>query len=366
MSKTCLVYNFAQHYRKEIFSLMDKGLDIVFYFGDKMGDVKKLNYDIFQHPVHEVKNYQFGPLKWQSHVAWLGFKKKYKTFIMLGEPMTISTWILLLTGKLLGKRMIFWTHGWYGREGVLKKIIKKVFFGLADYTLTYGEYARNLMIEAGLDGEKIKVIHNSLAYSEQLSLREHLSGKPLYTEHFQNNHPVIVFIGRLTPVKKLHMLLQACVVSKQKNSNYNLVFVGDGEEKERLIQETKDLEIEGNVWFYGPSYDEKELSELLYNADVCVAPGNIGLTAMHAMSYGCPCISHDDFTLQMPEFEAINEGVTGSFFKYNDVDSLSTCIDNWITTHSNDREQIRTNCFREIDERWNPYRQMDLLKQVVQ
>ena len=363
MYKICLVYNYAQHYRKEIFSLMDKEFDIEFYFGDKMDDVIKLNYEIFQHPVHEVKNLQAGPFKWQSEVSGLAFKKRYTCFIMLGEPMNISTWILLLTGKILGKKMIFWTHGWYGREGSVKKIIKKIFFGLADYTLTYGDYARNLMIKEGLDGKKIKVIHNSLAYNEQVSLRETLKKRPIYTEHFGNDNPNVVFIGRLTPVKKLDMLLQACVSSKQ---DINLTFVGDGEEKERLSQETKRLGIENRVWFYGQSYDEKELSELLYNADVCVAPGNIGLTAMHAMSYGCPCISHDDYKWQMPEFEAIKEGITGSFFKHDDVQSLSDCIDNWLFTHSKNREQVRISCFMEIDEKWNPHQQITLLKQVVQ
>lgn len=56
-------------------------------------------------------------------------------------------------------------------------------------------------------------------------------------------------------------------------------------------------------------------AELIYNADLCVAPGNIGLTAMHAMMFGCPCISHNDFSWQMPEFEAIVPYKTGNFLK---------------------------------------------------
>jgi len=41
MKRICLIYNFAQHYRGAIFSLLSKELEIDFYFGDKMQDVKK-------------------------------------------------------------------------------------------------------------------------------------------------------------------------------------------------------------------------------------------------------------------------------------------------------------------------------------
>ena len=39
-TRTCLVYNYAQHYRGGVFKLLDKELQIESYFGDKMGDKK--------------------------------------------------------------------------------------------------------------------------------------------------------------------------------------------------------------------------------------------------------------------------------------------------------------------------------------
>ena len=44
--KLCLIYNFAQHYRTNIFTLMDKEFDVDFLFGDSMGDVKKMDYSL--------------------------------------------------------------------------------------------------------------------------------------------------------------------------------------------------------------------------------------------------------------------------------------------------------------------------------
>lgn len=59
--KICLVYNYAQHYRQEIFQLLDKELNCDFYFGDKMGDVKKLDYSLLNNFRGELQN------KWISH-----------------------------------------------------------------------------------------------------------------------------------------------------------------------------------------------------------------------------------------------------------------------------------------------------------
>lgn len=365
MSRICLIYNFAQHYRTNIFTLLDQQLDIDFVFGEKYLNVKKMDYSLLHHKVTEVKTKElFGPLDWQCGVVKQLFKG-YDKFIMLGKPMSISTWVVLVLGRLMGKEIYFWTHGWYGKEGRGKSLLKKAFFGLANGTMTYGNYARDLMIKEGLKSEKITTIHNSLMYDEQIKIRATLKPSAIYKEHFGNDNPVIIFVGRLTPIKKLNQILDAQAICKVRGYDFNVVFIGDGTEKERLEKKVESLELTNRVWFYGPSYDEKQLSSLIYNADLCVAPGNIGLTAMHAMVYGCPCMSHNDFPYQMPEFEAIQEGKTGGFFERENIASLADNIQKWFHEHQNDREQVRQNCFKEIDEQWNPHVQIEIIKKAI-
>ena len=110
------------------------------------------------------------------------------------------------------------------------------------------------------------------------------------------------------------MLVNAVAELKTKGENYNLVFVGNGLEGENLKARVKGLGLTDAVWFNGACYDEKTNAELIYNSDLCVAPGTVGLTAMH-MVFGTPVISHNDFKWQMPEFEAIKPGITGAFLK---------------------------------------------------
>lgn len=362
--KVCLIYNFAQHYRTNIFTLIDRNLDIDFYFGDHYLNVKKMDYSLLTNKVKEVKNLHFGPIGWQTDIITLP-SKGYEAYIMLGEPMCLSTWIMLILSRINKKKVFLWTHGWYGKETRIKAIIKKVFFGLADGCLLYGNYARELMIKEGLAEDKLHVIHNSLMYDKQIEKRKALTENTIYQDHFKNSLPNVVFIGRLTRVKNLVLVLEALAYCKERGKDFNVSFIGDGEEKEILQQRARQLDVEGQTWFYGPSYDEDEISILLYNADLCVAPGNIGLTAMHAMSYGCPCISHNNFPYQMPEFEAIKEGETGSFFNYNDSKSLGDCIASWLETHTEDRDKIREACYKEIDENWNPHVQLELIKKIL-
>ena len=209
------------------------------------------------------------------------------------------------------------------------------------------------------------VIKNSLDYDKQLELRNNIYPSDLYKRHFKNDYPTIIFIGRLTQVKKLDQIVKAVGLLQQRGEHYNIVFVGDGKMRQMLEAETVKYHLQDNVWFYGACFDEKMNAEFIYNADLCVAPGNIGLTAMHVLMFGCPAISHNDFKWQMPEFEAIIPGKTGDFFEYDNVDDLARCISQWFTSKKNSREDVRLACYKEIDEYWNPHYQLNLIRKTL-
>ena len=357
----CLIYNYAQHYRTNIFLLMDHLLDIEFYFGDKMDDVKKMDYTLLRHNVTEVKNRQFKRIEWQSGVVGLAFRN-YRNYIVLGSPTCLSTWLLLILARLVGKKTFLWSHGLYGREQKWKLIIEKAFFGLASGTFLYGNYAKEIMVKHGFSSRKLFVIHNSLYYDKQVQVRNKLSKSPIFEDHFNNRNPNLFFVGRLTSVKKLDQVIKAISICREMGHFYNLTFIGDGEKAEDLKKLTRELGLEKNTWFYGACYDETEIGQLIYNADLCVAPGNIGLTAMHTLVFGTPAITHNDFKWQMPEFEAIKDGLTGSFFVKDDILSLANTINRWFNKLGDKREFVRKECMKEIDESWNPYFQIEVMK----
>ena len=72
------------------------------------------------------------------------------------------------------------------------------------------------MIKEGFDASKLHVIKNSLDYDKQLELRNNIVASNVYKEHFKNDNPTIIFIGRLTPVKKLDQIVGAVGILKQR------------------------------------------------------------------------------------------------------------------------------------------------------
>lgn len=367
MKKICFILRRPALYREAIHLLLDKEFDCEWNFGDtdktiKSYDISKLKSASLHHVTGD------GKALWFYH-GMIGklFDKRYDVYVLSGSTRDISGMLFIFLRKLFfrNKRVYIWGHGWYGKESKLETAIKKWIFNSVTGYFVYGERSKKISIEMGASPNRVFAIHNSLHYDEQVHLRECLSSNDIYKDHFRNNNPVLIFIGRLTKVKQLDMILDALSILKSNGEAYNLVFVGDGTERHMLFAKTKELGLEESVWFYGECYDEATNAELLYNADLCVAPGNVGLTAMHTMVFGCPVVTHNDFKWQMPEYEAIISGVTGDFFERNSINSLADCISNWFCRNSGNREVVRDACYDEIDTNWNPYYQIEIFKKYL-
>ena len=173
-----------------------------------------------------------------------------------------------------------------------------------------------------------------------------------------------MFIGRLTKQKKLQQLVDVYYNLKEKGQGVNVVFIGDGPEQEALENSIQPID-KVNFWFTGALYEEKDIAKYLYNADLCISPGDVGLTAIHCLSYGLPIISNDNFDIQMPEHEAIEEGVSGVFFVEDDINDLSCKIISWLANNK-DRNIVRERCYKVIDTKYNPYTQVEIFKNIMQ
>jgi glycosyltransferase involved in cell wall biosynthesis len=205
-------------------------------------------------------------------------------------------------------------------------------------------------------------VYNSLNYDQQVEVRSHLSPSDLYARHFGNRDPVLIFVGRLTPWKQLDLLMAAAGQLHAAGAPVNVVIVGEGQIADTLRSEAEQRGIESRVWFFGACFDERALGELFANAAACVSPGEVGLTAMHAMVYGCPVVTHGDLSKQMPECEAVVEGATGALFARDDAESLLRAIQRVLAL---DRAHVAAQCRRMIDERYNPHRQIETLKAAL-
>ena len=363
MKRICHIYNYPSHYRLKIYKLLDNRFNCTFLFGDeelniKRFDLSELKDARYTHVIH-LKHYILQPTI--LHFLF----KEYEDYVLSAATNNLSHWAFMILAQFFRKKKVYiWTHGIYGYENKLQLAIRKAYFNLSDGVFLYGNYARNNMIALGYNPNKLFLIHNSLDYDKLLKIRDTLHGSDFYEHHFGNGNSVLIFIGRLTKIKQLDMLLDAVALLKEQNELYNIVFVGDGEEKENLVSKATLLGIKQNVWFYGACYDEDENAKLIFNADLCVSPGNVGLTSIHSLMFGTPVITHNDFVWQMPEYEVIQEGVTGCFFERGNEKDLAKEISNWFAKNINNREQVRKACFNVIDSEWNPYYQMSIFEKA--
>jgi glycosyltransferase involved in cell wall biosynthesis len=246
------------------------------------------------------------------------------------------------------------------------KFLTKTFFKNASGGfLLYGDNAKDTMIREGFSEKKLYVVYNSLDYERQIKLREAQNSGDIYTKHFRNSDPVIIFIGRLQREKKLEMIIEAQKRLIKGGNNINVVFVGTGEMEGLLKSIQEEYGLTNRIWFFGPCYEEEQIARLIYNATLTVSPGDIGLTAIHSLTYGTPVITHSSYRKHGPEYEAITKGETGDFFEENNVTELVDKIARWTDFLRVHREKARAACYSKIDLHYNPKFQIQLLKSVL-
>lgn len=364
--KLLLQGNKAAHYRASIYQLMDKTFGCDFCFGDSLGANRRMDYSLLSGKVIEVHSIFKPKIEYQSGVVRL-LREDYDTYIIYAGTRCVSAWLFMIVRKLFypRKRVYAWTHGMLGKEGFFKRWTYRFMLKMLTGAFIYNERSTQLMIKNGIPSDKLHTIYNSLNYDKQLSLRNSLKPTSVFFDHFGNDRKNIVFIGRLTAVKRFDLLLDAVNELRKQGECVNVTFIGDGVERMNMERRADELGIRGQIWFYGACYDERINAELIFNADLCVSPGNIGLTAMHVLMFGCPAITNNDFNHQMPEFEAIQEGKTGAFFTAGNSKALAKTISDWFSAHKDDRKQVRDACYQVIDTKWNPHNQIRIFKSVL-
>ena len=302
-------------------------------------------------------------LIWQKSVLTICTSNTFDSIIFLGEVNVLSNWLGALICRFRRKKVFFWSHGFYGNESLLKYFFRKLFYKIADEHIVYENRGRNLMINSGFKPQKVHVIYNSLDYKNQKLLFEKLNKrKENSIVFFRNNTlPVFIYIGRLIESKRVDQLIHALKNVNKSNQLCNLLIVGSGPDEEKLKGLAKNEIISKTIHFYGACYDENIISNFIFNSICTVSPGNIGLTVINSFSYGTPAITHNNFENQMPEAEVIKEGITGFFFKENDILSLERALIDMINSKIN----FKAECRRVIDRFYNPTYQVKILESIM-
>lgn len=380
--KVGIVYHYIALYRHAIFHelLNNSEHNYTFISAKESGNnIKTIDPKLAYTPINQggfrwyfVKNKWLfkNRFLWQSGLITHLRKNNFDAAIFLGNIYYLSTWVAIGYLKLKKKKIYLWSHGVTSDAKGLKWGLRKFFYNLSDGVLLYGHKAKDIMIQNGFPEHKLHVIYNSLDHEKQKQYRDRITVSVVEStkkDLFKNPElPLIAFVGRLTLQKKLDMIVNASKILHDDGFKINTLFVGDGEGKEDLKNLVDNYDLGKYFNFYGACYDENEISKLIGSADICVSPGEVGLTAITSLGYGTPVISHGDFNFQMPEYESITPGVNGDFFIRDSTEDLANKIKHWLKgAELKSRNEIRKGCFEIIDSKYNPKNQANLINEII-
>ena len=189
-------------------------------------------------------------------------------------------------GLLKGAKFVTTFHG-CDMHDVNKGLYDKL-FSAGDLFTVNSEYSKSKLIKLGCSPERIKTLPVGLDTFFFVKKQASVNQGVFY----------LLFIGRLIELKAPDLLVRICVELKRRAFSFKCVIIGDGELKEKLQSQIKELELEKEVLLLGRLTQQQIIQEMQH-ADVFVYPGiydktgraeTQGLVIQEAQSMGLPVI----------------------------------------------------------------------------
>ncbi len=171
----------------------------------------------------------------------------------------------------------------------------------------------------------------------------------------------IICVGRLTPAKGQHILLDALNILVQDGRKVRLRLVGDGEDRASLEQHASALELGESIIFEG-SVNQDKIRDLYAQADLFAIPSfaeGIPVVLMEAMSMEIPCVTTR--ITGIPEM--IRDGIDGLLTTPSDVEELAGAIGKMIDDPEL-RERLAKNGRIRVQEHYNLSKSVDRLASI--
>ena len=261
---------------------------------------------------------------------WLTCRAAIRAKMLTGKPLIVH--FHSIEADRAGKPM--------GGNPLVREI-ESLALMLADKVIAVSQYTKDAIVrEYGIPADKIEVVHNH-SDPESLIAQE---GENIYkylVEMRKLGYRVITNVGRLTIQKGLPNLLNAFKIVTDHAPKTFLLIVGDGEQRNELIQQAADLGIGDKVFFTGFQRG-KRWRDAYGVADLFVMPSisePFGLTALEAIGYGTPVLISN----QSGVSEMIKNALKVDFWDVNDMANKMVAL----VQNDELRDELHKNSFQE-------------------
>ena len=245
----------------------------------------------------------------------------------------LTVWAVWLLRRIFGKRLVIHGFGYRPRsysstsDGSLRNLLRRRLLAGADAIICYTERGRRACIEDGIDRTKIFVSMNTLDTRRLIELGDRVPADQLSALRGHlgiHNDLVLLHVGRLRDFNRVDVLVEAVRELGRRGQRVVLLVIGDGPARSGLQQRAAGLE---GVHFLGPIYEEKELALYFALSDLVVRPVRIGLTCVHAFSYGLPVLTASNAVAeQTPEYDYVVGDVNGCIVGSLEPQAFSNAI----------------------------------------
>jgi len=346
--KIILLAPVLSHYRKDVYDQFTSSeeFDFIFVGGKEYQNIKSIDnlkgkkfpywsFFLFNHKFYYLK----GAIKYI-------YKTKPEIIISSGVDFhLIHTLILFFIYRIiLRKKFIWWSQGTKGHQGKIGWVVRKIMYKCASGILLYSKAGYENLLKMNMKPERLKIVGNCLNREDYGFLNHDMNKESKSDKPFN-----ILFAGRLTPKARLEVLLKSLKSINQKGiEDFKCTIIGNGE-MERYTDMVHDLQLHDQVVFLGALYG-KDAHKYFLEADLFVYPGGIGLSVLHALSFGLPVITTDNYALHFPEIELLKKDFNGDLYKDNDEHDLAEKIAEWKSKLQNAGNSYLDNCIKSIYE----------------
>jgi glycosyltransferase involved in cell wall biosynthesis len=246
---------------------------------------------------HNLKIYS-NDLDWlqMNSLKLLNIIKKRKPSVVLAQDYYAS--IISVLGKKympLSIKLILSVHndpkGLFSTDnkGPLYAYIVKSMFCQADKIIAISNSLKREFVKNwNITEENIAILYNPVDILQILKLAE----ETIYeTNWFDENIPIILYVGRIVFYKGLDYLLKAISIIVSEGKEIRCVIIGDGVDKPSFVKLAEDLNIKDNVLFLSKT---KNPYKFMKRATMFVLPSlteGFPNVLSEAMACGCPVIA---------------------------------------------------------------------------
>lgn len=303
MRKLVIIQTVIPDYRKSFFNAIKVALndDFELYGGDFYFE-KSVKSDS-KIPKIEIKNYFFfnRKLLFQTRIWHLLFADV--ALVLEMNPRILSNWIFLVIRRLIGRETVLWGHAWpRDGEGSRSDLIRNFMRLLANKIVVY------------TNRQKVE-LKNKMSKKEILSAPNAVISASMMAFSSSSNQFNIIYVGRLTKLKKPFFLVKAFAHEVHKfPKQTKLIIIGQGEEEGKIKKYIAKHKLSNRIELFGHISDQEKLKELYFSSFFSVSPGYVGLSITQSFGFGVPILVSKEEN-HSPEIEALKINENGLFFK---------------------------------------------------